>query len=524
MEVEEILQRGDPRELRALFGFDKTNTLDEVIFKFNIWARYFFIDYFESDDAKFHNDIDYYNCQIYFGLIDTFTDAAFRGAAKTSRTKLFLAFTILNDRDHFRKYIKVLASDGDNSKQIVTDVYNMFVNGRVHKLYPDTFADSAYKREERMASFTTSFGVKLLADTVGTEARGALQEYSRPDLILFEDFETRKTLRSAKTTKAIWDNMEEARLSLAKGGGAIYNCNYLSEMGNVDKLVKKETERNVVLIIPIMDKEGNSTWPARFSQRDIENMKVTDDDFEGERMCQPSASKDIMFDRERIDAMDPRLPIKVTGGFRIYKNYNPSHRYASGHDVGGGVGLDSSTSVLIDFDVIPCQVVGVYSNNMINPGDFGDEVKREAEFFGGCLVAPERNNHGHTTIFRLKQLGANVWYQQKDNTKIDSTNPTELGWLTNDATKPMMIMALKKAIEEGLIELNDKELIADCRSFTRNDLMDKVADPRLVTKHFDLVIALAIAWQMRSYAQVTTTKVKTYTQPAYQPLYKDIGV
>jgi len=30
--------------------------------------------------------------------------------------------------------------------------------------------------------------------------------------------------------------------------------------------------------------------------------------------------------------------------------------------------------------------------------------------------------------------------------------------------------------------------------------MDKIIDPRLTTRHFDLLIACAIAWQMRKYA------------------------
>ena len=49
-----------------------------------------------------------------------------------------------------------------------------------------------------MASFTTTTGVKVVADSVGTDQRGAIQEESRPDFIWFEDFENRTTLRSAK--------------------------------------------------------------------------------------------------------------------------------------------------------------------------------------------------------------------------------------------------------------------------------------------------------------------------------------
>lgn len=281
--IQQIIKEKKPTKLRALFSFCLDDPTEAILLKFNLWSRYFFLQYFTSKDADFHEEMDTYNLQAYQGSIDSFTNLAFRGAAKTSRVKLFIAYMIANDRDKYRRYIKVLSEEGGNSRQIVTDVYNMLVSPRVRRLYPEIFQKTAYKREERMSSFTTATGIKLLAGSVGTDQRGALQEEARPDLILFEDFETRKTLRSAKITQAIWDNMEEARTSLAKEGSCIYNGNYISEMGNVHRLVEKRSERNIVMITPIL-KNGKSTWD-RYTLEDIEQMRKTDDDFEGERLC-----------------------------------------------------------------------------------------------------------------------------------------------------------------------------------------------------------------------------------------------
>jgi hypothetical protein len=50
-----------------------------------------------------------------------------------------MAFAISNDLDHSRKYFKVLTEDGSNSKQIVTDVYNMLISPRVHYYYSEVF-------------------------------------------------------------------------------------------------------------------------------------------------------------------------------------------------------------------------------------------------------------------------------------------------------------------------------------------------------------------------------------------------
>ena len=502
--IEEILERGEKNEIRALFTFDDKNTEEEIIAKFNLWSRYFFPNYFSSQDAPFHKEIDRHNVAAYRQQF-TFVDVAFRGAAKTARTKLFLAFCIANDEQNFRKYIKVLSADGTNARQITTDIYNMLVSQRIRYYYPEIFAKTSAKREETMSSFTTTTGVKMLADTVGTEQRGAIQEQARPDLIWFEDFENRITLHSAVKTRAIWDNMEEARTSLAVDGSCIYTCNYISEMGNVHTLVTKTSNRKKVLIIPII-KDGVPTWQDRYSLEAIGQMKQDDDDFEGERLCLPSASKDIFFDRESLDRQIILQPLRTLAGFKIFREYNPSHRYGSGHDVSEGGGLDSSTSCFIDFDTNPAQVVATFVNNLIKPDIFADEIKREGEYFGEPIAGIERNNAGHATIARAKQLEINLYSTQPKETRINQPTPTEYGWHTNALTKPKMLFALSKAVSDGLIALNDADLLQELKSYTRNDLFDDIKAPRLTTRHFDLLIACAIAWMMKDYTTVQQKK------------------
>lgn len=428
----------------------------------------------------------------------SFTDIAFRGAAKSVRTKLFVAFCIANDLEHFRRYFKALSKDLDNAKQIVTDIYNMFVDYKVKLFYPEIFTKTEAKREETMSSFTTSTGIKLTADTVGTDQRGQVQEDSRPDFIWFEDFETRKTLRSAVETKAIWDNMEEARTGLSKNGGCVYTCNYISEAGNVHKLVTKENSENKVLIVPIIE-NGIPTWNF-YTLQEIEQMKKDDEDFEGERLCKPSATKDIYFEREQLDKMTVLQPIRDIAGFKMFKEYKSGHRYAGGHDVAGGVGLDSSTSVFIDFDTIPAQVVGTFASNTILPEAFGDEVYSQGNRFGGCILGIE-NNKFDQAILKAKLLRANLFFTPQPALKIGYVAPATYGWNTNSLTKSKMLSSLREAIEDGLIALNDEDLINEAKGYTRNDLIDNAPDVRLTTRHFDLLTALAIAWQMKEYAR-----------------------
>lgn len=517
MDIEKILKNNNPKELKTLFSFENESD-DLVLLKFKMWALKYFPKYFTSEDASFHYYIDLHNLQCYKGDLTSFVDIAFRGAAKTARTKLLLAYCILNDLVHRRKYIKVLSEDGTNSKQIVTDIYNMLINPDLHAVYPEIFQKTHHKREETMASFTTATGVKMIADTVGTDQRGAIQEEARPDLIWFEDFENRVTLRSAVKTKSIWDNMEEARTGLAKGGSSIYTCNYISERGNVHVLVTKQGDKKKVLIVPILDKAtGLPTW-SRYSIAEINQMRKDDDDFEGERMCEPSAGADILFDREVIDAMEKKIPIREVSGLKIYKNFDPSCRYAGGQDVAGGIQLDSSTNVIINFDTIPARVVATYRNNEVKPDVFGDVIASHGDRYGECLLAPEKNNHGHATIGRLKQIydKSKIFRTQEKDTKVKLPDKKvilyEYGWATTGISKPKMMFDLVKAVNNGYLELSCPDLIAEARSYTRNDLMDAEEDPRLTTRHFDLLIACAIAWQMRNYVDISEKEKKQFDE------------
>ncbi len=522
--LRKTLEHGTDGEVRALFAFDNTDSDETVLFRFRLWSRWFFPKFFHFKDAAFHLEIDRRNLRIYRGSDPLFTNIAFRNAAKTTRTKLFFAFCVANDLDHFRRYFKVLSADYGNARQNVTDIYNLLVAPRITALYPELFQKHGkVKREESMASFTTSTGVKIKADSVGTDQRGDIQEDARPDVLWFDDFETRKILRSAVTLQAIWDNMEEARNGLSKNGSALYTCNYLSERGNVHKLVTKYPKHTLITpikgaIVNAVHVDGPPTWPEAYTPKEVETKLANTEDPAGEYLCVPSAGADIFFDRSSLEKQELKAPVRTIADFKIFHPYDPSHRYASAHDVSGGVSLDSSTSVFIDFSTIPNRVVATFRSNTIKPDVFGYEIIRQCDIFGQPLCAPE-NNKFDMTIGVLKHQGyPNIFFTEVKETRAGLPPRTRYyGWNTNTMTRPKMLYELKKAVEDGHLELSDPDLVAELRSFTRDDLMDSEDDPRLTTRHFDLLFACAIAWQMRNYATVSNTKTsQDYKQPEYE--------
>lgn len=491
----DILKSNDKRKIRALFAFD-TKTPDKLIRKkFIIWSRYFFPKFFQSADASFHRQIEDGNIGVYLHG-DSFLNIGFRGSAKTTRTKLFIAFAIANDKEHFRKYFKVNSKELENARQSVTDVYNMLISRRVKALYPEIFEKTEAKREERMSSFTTATGIKMTSDSIGTDQRGDIQDESRPDFLWFDDFETKLSLMSAPTTFKIWQNMEEARNGLAKGGAIIYTCNYLSERGNVHKLYKRIDNK---INIPIKE-NGEPTW-SRYTKEEVAKIEHDTEDFAGEYLGKPEYSKDVYFERGAVERQESKDPIDEVAGLKIFVKYDPSHRIASGHDVGGGVGLDHSTSVFIDFDILPAQVIATYKNNEIKPDVFAHEVSRQGKKFGENYVGVEKNYGSTLDILKTIYPADKIHKTQRNTGKIKFVAPLEYGWETNAQTKPKMLADFAQAIKDGLVSLNDKDLIQETLEYTLGDLLDPEVDPRITTRHFDLLMAACIAWEMQPFVK-----------------------
>ncbi|MBT9175114.1 MAG: hypothetical protein DDT22_00788 [candidate division WS2 bacterium] len=149
---------------------------------------------------------------------------------------------------------------------------------------------------------------------------------------------------------------------------------------------------------------------------------------------------------------------------------------------------------------------------------FGDEIYSQADRFGACIVAVE-NNKFDATIQRLRDRGYdNLYVREEKPTRVGvPTRVRQWGWNTNAMTKSKALAELKQAVADGHLELSDPDLIEELKSYTRDDLMDREADPRLTTRHFDLLVSCFIAFQMRDYVEVKSEKLEKLEPEPYIP-------
>ena len=134
------------------------------------------------------------------------------------------------------------------------------------------------------------------------------------------------------------------------------------------------------------------------------------------------------------------------------------------------------------------------------------------------VVAFERNNGGVAEIERLATLNRNnkyTIYQEKSGIgTIDLVEPTvRLGWTTSSASRPTMLSMLKEAIDNMLITIYDKPTINEMFAFIISQTSSSWKAQAEQGSHDDLIMSLAIAWQMYQTETPPTTKKRHHKQP-----------
>lgn len=493
--VENIILNGTIEQKKALYEFDDSDSNEIVLKRFRYFARGNYPRYFKSKDAPFHLEMVMNMIKSYRG--ENYINLGFRGCAKTSLTKLFICYVLLNDTTQYRKYIKVMSRDMKNPKQIVTDIYNMCLE--VKSIYGDVFEkEGDKKREETMGSFTMRSGVKITAGTVGQTQRGHIQDAYRPDWIIFDDIEDRESISSRVITEGIISKCDEAITGLSKGGSWYVLGNYISENGSIQWFIEKQ---NRMLQITPIEVNGVSSWEI-FTHRDIEQLKHDAEDFWGEYMQDPAKSEGKFFDIDRInrDLENCRDADRIVSDIHYWGHFLPHHRYGIGSDHSEGIGKDANACCLFDFNT--GELIARYANNTISPDLSAHIFSRLGQEFGNCLYAPEVNNNcGGIVITTLKDIHYPNIFRTINETTSTDTRTEKLGWNTNLRTKPQMFFDFKRDYNDGLIKIYDTELLKEMKSYTNNDIVERSTG--LITRHFDLLTSACIAWQMKDHSAIT---------------------
>lgn len=93
-------------------------------------------------------------------------------------------------------------------------------------------------------------------------------------------------------------------------------------------------------------------------------------------------------------------------------------------------------------------------------------VKHIAEMYGNAYVMPERNNHGHAFIQKLREIypSKHIYAEQYLDRDNDDDTP-KLGWLTTKQSKPILTEGMKSLFKGGVSGIRWVGTISEYHSY-----------------------------------------------------------
>lgn len=521
----------------------RDGTRDERVYicgqDFKYFFLYYFTGYITHDFADFHFDFFDDANDLSNKEIDEAAWVAFRESAKTSIAKGFYTWIGLYKK---RQYCTYDSYEKENAELALFDIANTFSTNKkiiadFGQIYTETRKKGDSLKLKRMGNFVTSNGVKYEAFSTQESARGRVFDWKgksiRPGIAILDDFETNKTIESYRMMSKIKKHIEEMKSGMGTDGVMLFLGNYITDDGVVnwilegddDTLGVKHNPRGRARVINVMDEEGDPTWKAKYVKTDAQASKINAEKknrrefvvsieskkrtlgkrvFETEMMNNPEESGQYFFDRRIIRRLmkNAEEPIKEVGDLKIWKKFVAHHRFGIGGDVAHGKGLDSCASGIIDYTRTPALVVATYEDNTIPADSFGHELIRQGEMYGECIIAAENNDAGYATNSVLSQNYDGDVYTTERKNKAKNIESFEYGFRSTKKTRPDVLYQFKDAVEEGHLEILDLSLLKELYYFKKRDMYILKPEEGM-TRHFDKLMATAIAWEMRNHARLS---------------------
>lgn len=144
----------------------------------------------------------------------------------------------------------------------------------------------------------------------------------------------------------------------------------------------------------------------------------------------------------------------------------------------------------------------------IDPDLFGNVIDKLGRLYNFALVGVEINNHGLTTVQRLRDLFyTNLYRRERGIDERFEESTSKLGWKTDLKTKPLMIDYLAEAIREKLITDYDPIFVREAMTYVIDDAGRTNAEEGCFD---DTVMAKAIALQMFEWTTNNKSSLKAY--------------
>lgn len=182
----------------------------------------------------------------------------------------------------------------------------------------------------------------------------------------------------------------------------------------------------------------------------------------------------------------------ISKGLDLFELPKRNMRYYFGVDTASGSGRDYST--IACFDAEGQQVMSFY-NNKIPVYEFAQVIYDLGIFYNYAFLTVEKNSYGLPLIERLrKERGYLNMFKMKTFDERGKKK-LQIGFITSEKTKAILISDFKEQFELGLINIECKHSLQQMQMFIENN--GKLGNKRGNTDlhHDDSVIAIGLAIQ-----------------------------
>ncbi|RDL44355.1 hypothetical protein DN730_08095 [Marinomonas piezotolerans] len=217
--------------------------------------------------------------------------------------------------------------------------------------------------------------------------------------------------------------------------------------------------------------------------------------FSGRPVFDPNHTEEALiecFSPSKVYRVSPNgMTENTMGEFKVWDEPKPGKRYAIGGDVAEGL-AHGDYSCLDIVDEKGLQVAQWHGH--VEPDLLGDIASFIGRRYNKALIGIERNNHGLTTLTRLKDLGYPNIYVQEELERRYGEKPTKrMGWQTTTRSKPLVIDNLAALLRDGNAGIVCKETVDEMQTYV---IDEKGAFNARSGSFDDRVMSYAIAQEM----------------------------
>lgn len=196
-----------------------------------------------------------------------------RGFAKTLLIKLFIVYTILFTK---RQFILVISENEDKSKSILADVADMLNEPNIKATFGDWMLGSESDTQVKKVFGFRGRAIILKGVGAGTGIRGITEKNRRPDLIVFDDIQSREDAESPVLSAALekWMYGTAMKAKSPEGCLFVFIANMYPTTGSLLRRLKSNANWVKFIVGGITD-SGESLWeelqPLEQLLREFEN-------------------------------------------------------------------------------------------------------------------------------------------------------------------------------------------------------------------------------------------------------------